>query len=128
MGLKKINNKNIKIFPRDNKANPEETIASAKELQEMGIKIIIGPILHENLLSLNKLNNLTFLSLTNKINNIPKNVISFGVNAESQLNRIIEFLEKEKLHKTIFLIPKSDFENEIRSALNKSNHTVLENL
>ena len=123
MGLKKINNKNIKIFPRDNKADPEETVASAKELQEMGIKIIIGPIFHENLLSLDKMNNLTFLALTNKTNNIPKNVISFGVNAESQLNRIIEFLKKEKLHKTIFLIPKSDFKNEIKNVLNKSNYT-----
>ena len=123
MGLNKINNKNIKIFPRDNKADPEETVASAKELQEMGIKIIIGPIFHENLLSLNKVNNLTFLALTNKTNNIPKNVIAFGVNAESQLNRIIEFLKKEKLHKTIFLIPKSDFKNEIKNVLNKSNYT-----
>ena len=123
MGLNKINNKNIKIFPRDNKADPEETVASAKELQEMGIKIIIGPIFHENLLSLDKMNNLTFLALTNKTNNIPKNVISFGVNAESQLNRIIEFLKKEKLHKTIFLIPKSDFKNEIKNVLNKSNYT-----
>ena len=41
MGLKKINNKNIKIFPRDNRANPEKTVASAKELQEIGIEIII---------------------------------------------------------------------------------------
>ena len=123
MGLNKINNKNIKIFPRDNKADPEETVASAKELQEMGIKIIIGPIFHENLLSLDKMNNLTFLALTNKTNNIPKNVISFGVNAESQLNRIIEFLKKKKLHKTIFLIPKSDFKNEIKNVLNKSNYT-----
>ena len=122
MGLKKINNKNIKIFPRDNEANPEKTVASAKELQEMGIKIIIGPIFHENLLSLNNMNNLTFLALSNKTNNIPKNVILFGVNAETQLNRIIKFLKKEKLHKTIFLIPKSDFKNEIKNALNKSNH------
>ena len=122
MGLKKINNKNIKIFPRDNEANPEKTVASAKELQEMGIKIIIGPIFHENLLSLNNMNNLTFLALSNKTNNIPKNVILFGVNAETQLNRIIEFLKKKKLHKTIFLIPKSDFKNEIKNALNKSNH------
>ena len=123
MGLNKMNNKNIKKFPRDNKADPEETVAYAKELQEMGIKIIIGPIFHENLLSLDKINNLTFLALTNKTNNIPKNVISFGVNAESQLNRIIEFLKKEKLHKTIFLIPKSDFKNEIKNVLNKSNYT-----
>ena len=35
MGLNKINNKNIKIFPRDNKADPEETVASAKELEEI---------------------------------------------------------------------------------------------
>ena len=57
---------------------------------------------------------LFLLSLTNKTLNLPKNVISAGVNATSQFNAIKKFIELNKLEKTIFLTPKLDYENEIK--------------
>ena len=48
LAVNKINNSSIEIFPRDTKSNPSETLNVAKELGELGIKIIIGPVFNEN--------------------------------------------------------------------------------
>ena len=66
------------------------------------------------------MNNIIFLSLTNKIINNPKNVISAGINAISQINAIIKFQELYKIKRSIFLIPNSDFKNEIEEAISKT--------
>ena len=39
-----ISNKNIKIYPKDNKGNALNTYLAAKEFEEEGISIVIGPI------------------------------------------------------------------------------------
>tara|TARA_B100001964_G_scaffold101392_1_gene113334 strand:- start:144 stop:1382 length:1239 start_codon:yes stop_codon:yes gene_type:complete len=125
LALSKINNDQIEIFPKDNYSNPEKTLIAAKQLEKEGIQIVIGPIFYQNLIYLEKIQNLTFLSLSNKTKKIPKNVITTGVNANSQINTIVDFIKKKNLNKTIVLIPKSDFEDELRNALVKSKYEFM---
>ena len=86
LALYDISNKNIKIYPKDSKANALDAYKSAKEFEELGVKVVIGPIFYESLEKLNEINNVTFISLTNKTQNIPKNTIAFGINIESQID------------------------------------------
>ena len=109
LALYDISNENIKIFLKDSKGNPLGTYKAAKEFEKEEIKIVIGPIFHENLEKLNEVNTITFISLTNKTSNIPKNVIAFGVNIESQINILKEYFKKNKISKTLLLFPKSEF-------------------
>jgi len=125
LALSKINDEQIEIFPKDNYSNPEKTLFAAKQLEKEGIQIVIGPIFHQNLIYLEEVQNLTFLSLSNKTKIIPRNVITMGVNANSQINAIVNFIKKENLNKTIVLIPKSNFEDELRNALVKSKYEFM---
>ena len=118
--INKINNPDIEILPRDTKADPLTTFEAAKQLSDNGIKIIIGPIFNQNLIYLNKLKDTIFLSLTNKTIKNPKNIISVGINAQSQLKAISKFQKLTNLKKTIFLLPKSDYEDEIKKSISKS--------
>ena len=86
MALIDIKNNDIEIYPKDTRSDPDMTLRSALEFEKMGISLVIGPIFHENLLFLDKVKNITFLSLTNKTLDLPKNVISSGINSTSQLN------------------------------------------
>ena len=92
LAINKINNLSIEIIPKDTQSNPESTLKAAKELAKLDVKIIIGPIFNENLIYLDKLSGVTFLSLTNKNDNFSKNIINAGINATSQLNTIKKFL------------------------------------
>ena len=125
LALSKINDDQIEIFPKDNYSNPEKTLFAAKQLEKEGIQIVIGPIFHQNLIYLEEVQNLTFLSLSNKTKIIPKNVITIGVNANSQISAIVNFIKKENLNKTIVLVPKSNFEDELRNALVKSKYEFM---
>ena len=125
LALSKINDDQIEIFPKDNYSNPERTLFAAKQLEKEGIQIVIGPIFHQNLIYLEEVQNLTFLSLSNKTKIIPKNVITIGVNANSQISAIVNFIKKENLNKTIVLVPKSNFEDELRNALVKSKYEFM---
>jgi len=125
LALSKINNDQIEIFPKDNYSNPEKTLYVARQLESEGIQIVIGPVFHQNLINLGKIQNLTFLSLSNKTKIIPKNVITIGINANSQINAIVDFIKKENLNKTIVLVPKSNFEDELRNALVKSKYEFM---
>ena len=91
LAINKINDKKIIIIPRDTRSNPEITLKVSKELYELGVKIIIGPVFNKNLIYLEELNEVIFLSLTNKILDNPKNIITAGINAVSQINTIKEF-------------------------------------
>ena len=121
MAVNKINNGNIEIFPKDTKNNPASTLQAAKELNEQGIKIVIGPIFNKNLIYLDELKEMTFISLTNKTMKNPQNVISAGVNSLSQINAIIKFQKLKKLKKTIFLVPDSHYEDEIKKTIKETN-------
>lgn len=119
IALNKIDDNKIAIYPRDNQADPEKTLLAGKELSDLGVSIIIGPIFHENLKYVENLNNILFLTLSNKDYDLPSNVIATGINAKSQLDRIILFLKKENLSKTIVLIPKSENESELKKYFSK---------
>ena len=120
MAANKIDDDNIEIHIKDNSSRPRDTFLAAKELNEAGIKIVIGPIFQKNLKLLSSFSDMTFLSLTNKIESNPKNVISVGVNAISQINTIKKFLKKENLERSLFLIPNTSFKNEIELAIKKT--------
>jgi hypothetical protein len=120
LAINKINNSSIEIFPRDTESNPEITLKNAKELYNSGVKIIIGPVFNKNLIYLDELKEIIFLSLTNKIIDNPKNIISAGINAGSQLNTISKFQKMNKIEKTIFLIPKENYKEEIEKAIIQS--------
>ncbi len=125
LALSKINNNQIEIFPKDNYSNPEKTLFAARQLESEGIRIVIGPVFHQNLIYLGEVQNLTFLSLSNKTTTIPRNVITMGINANSQINAIVDFIKKENLNKTIVLVPRSNFEDELRNALVKSKYEFM---
>ena len=127
LAINQINNSSIEIIPKDTGSNPETTLRSAYELSKLGVKIVIGPVFHENLAYLNELSELTFLSLTNKDDNDSKNIINAGINATSQLNAIKKFLELNKVEKTIFLTPNVNYKNEIITAISNSKIKILKN-
>ncbi|SVD04996.1 uncharacterized protein METZ01_LOCUS357850, partial [marine metagenome] len=85
LAINKIDNPNIEILPKDTKNDPLKTLMAAKELKLEGVKIVIGPIFNDNLVYLDELKKMVFLSLTNKNINNFKNVISAGINATSQI-------------------------------------------
>ena len=120
LAINKIDDSRIEIIPRDTKSNPETTLKVSKELYDKGIKIIIGPVFNKNLVYLDELNEVTFLSLSNTNINNPENVISGGINAISQINAIKKFQKISKLERSILLIPNSEFKIEIENAVKKT--------
>ena len=119
LALKDIANKNIKIYPKDTKGNSLDALKAAKKFEEDGIKIVIGPIFHESLEMLDEINNITFISFTNKTKDIPKNIISFGVNIDSQLEALKKYFDKIEVSKTLLLSPKSEFTYQSESVAKK---------
>jgi len=109
LALYDISNENIKIYPKDSKGNSSGAYESAKAFEEEGIKIVIGPIFFESLERLGEINNITFISLTNKKDNIPKNTIAFGINIDSQINVLKKYFDKIQIKKTLLLSPESEF-------------------
>ena len=120
LAVKDIDSNLIEIIPKDTATKPNKTLKSAFELKEMGVRIIIGPVFHESLTYLDEMKDLTFLSLTNQTLDIPRNVISAGINSTSQLNTIKKFIEKKNIKKTIFLTPLQDYEFEIKKGIKDS--------
>tara|TARA_Y100001970_G_scaffold281285_1_gene391721 strand:- start:2598 stop:3749 length:1152 start_codon:yes stop_codon:yes gene_type:complete len=126
LAINKINDQNLIIVPKDTKSNPEVTLKVSKELYNDGIKIILGPVFNNSSIYLDELKEVTFLSFTNKINNNPNNVISAGVNAISQINTIKKFQKLNGLERSIFLIPNSDYKQEIENAIKKTKINLKE--
>ena len=120
LAVNKIDNQNIEIVPKDTKNDPVKTLAAAKELSLEGVKIVMGPVFSKNLIYLDKLNKMIFLSLTNKNIKNPKNIISAGINASSQIKTIKKFKKMNNINRTIFLIPNSNFKEEIETAISNS--------
>ena len=120
LALKDINSDKLEIFPKDTQSDPNKTLSSAIELNKLGINLVIGPVFYKNLLYLDEVQDLTFLSFTNKTLDLPKNVISTGINSTSQLNTIKKFIKQNEIKKTIFLIPNSNYDLEIKEGIKKS--------
>jgi hypothetical protein len=120
LAVKDIDSDSIVIIPKDTATKPNKTLKSAFELKEMGVRVVIGPVFHESLLYLDEMDDLTFLSLTNKTLDIPKNVISAGINSTSQLNTIKKFIKINNIKKTIFLTPIQDYEFEVKKGIKNS--------
>jgi len=119
LALFDISDKKIKIYPKDSKANAFDAFKSAKEFEKLGIQVVIGPIFHQSLEKLNQINNITFISLTNKTKNIPNNVIAFGINLDSQINALKNYFKKIEISKTILLSPNSKFIDQSETVLKK---------
>jgi len=115
LALFEVGNENIKIYPKDNKANAQDSYNSAKEFEKMGINIVLGPIFYESTEELDKINNITFISFTNKVTNVRKNVISFGVSVDSQISILKEYFKKIEISKTLLLSPNSEFKEQSES-------------
>ena len=120
LALKDINSDKIEIYPKDTQSDPNKTLSSAIELSNMNINLVIGPVFYDNLTFLNEVQNIIFLSLTNKTLDLPKNVISTGINSTSQLNAIKKFLESNEIKKTITLIPNLNYDLEVKQGIKKS--------
>ena len=127
LAIKDIDNKLIEIYPKDTATKANQTLKSAFELSEMGVKIVIGPVFYESLAYLDEMKGLTFLSLTNKTLDLPKNVISAGINSTSQFNTIKKFIETNEIKKTIFLTPIRDYEFEVKRGIKNSKIKIYKN-
>ena len=112
LALHDISDENIKIYPKDSKANALNSYLAAMEFQKLGIEIVIGPIFYESLERLDEINNITFISFTNKTQQIPKNTIAFGINIKSQIEALKKYFDEVKVSKTLLLSPKIQFENQ----------------
>ena len=120
LGINKINNDRLLVLPRDTKSDPSTTLKIVDELYSEGTKIFIGPVFNKNLKELDKFQDATFLSFTNKVLGNPNNVISSGINAKSQFDAIKKYLEMNDLDGTLVLIPKKSFKEEVEEAIIKS--------
>ena len=127
LAVKDIDNNLIEIFPKDTATKANKTLKSAFELSQMGVKIVIGPVFYESLTYLDEMKNLTFISLTNKTLDLPKNVISAGINSTSQFNTIKKFLEAYKIKRTIFLTPIQNYEFEVKAGIKNSKVKIYKN-
>ena len=48
MALSKINDERITIVPKDTKANPIDALRVSKELSNLGVNIVVGPVFNES--------------------------------------------------------------------------------
>ena len=121
LALDEIDDKNIKIIPRDSGSNSKDQInISIKEIINTGAKVIIGPTDSENFKELSKYKDIVFISLSNKNPKIEENIISIGISLESQFEAIKQFLKKEKKKKTIIIFPKNKYKDFIDQKIKKA--------
>ena len=110
LSLEEINDKNVIIIPRDSGFNNKDKLNSAvKEFKSLGVKVIIGPTANEEFEHIKKYNDLIFISPSNINPEISNNVISIGINLESQLIALIKFIKKQKKTKTIIMYPENKY-------------------
>jgi len=125
LAIKDIDSNFIEIIPKDTASKANKALKSAFELKQMGIKVVIGPVFYESISYLDEIKEITFLSLTNKTLDLPKNVISAGINSTSQFNTIKKFIENNKIKRTIFLTPIQDYEFEVKKGIKESKIKVF---
>jgi len=110
LSLEEIDDKNVFIIPKDSGFNNKDKLISAIDgLRSSGVKVIIGPIAHEEFVHIKKFNDLIFISPSNINPEISSNIISIGVSLESQLTALTNFIKKQKKTKTIIMYPKNNY-------------------
>ena len=125
MALEEIDDKNVIIIPKDIGDGDEKNLEKAiMEIKDLGLDAIIGPLRQSNFKTAFKFKNLVFVSPSNFQSEIQNNVISIGINLESQLLAIQKFLLKEKKTKTVLLYPDDKNSQYIEQELRKYNFKV----
>jgi len=119
LALEEIGKKEIFIIPRDSGFNDKDKLDLAiQDIRSQGVKVIIGPIAHEDFNLVKKYNDLIFISPSNINPKFTNNIISVGVSLESQLLVLIDFLKKQKKNKTVIMFPKNKYSKLIEEKLN----------
>tara|TARA_B100000029_G_scaffold459901_1_gene490425 strand:- start:560 stop:1723 length:1164 start_codon:yes stop_codon:yes gene_type:complete len=116
-----INDASIKIYPKDSGSDKKKLIKACEEFRNQGIKIVIGPIDSEFINELKKFDDLVFLSLSNMDSNISKNVIMMGINLESQLLAIKNFINKQNKKRTVILYPDNKYKDFVEKKIKLAN-------
>jgi ABC-type branched-subunit amino acid transport system substrate-binding protein len=107
LALEEIDDENLIIVPKDSGFNDDKKIISAiDELKSSGVKIIIGPLTHEEFNQAKKYNDITFISPSNISPEFSKNIISIGISLESQLISLFEFIKNQKKNKDYYYVSK----------------------
>ena len=97
LALDEIDDKNVFIVPWDSGFNDKKKLNTAiTDLKSQGVKVVIGPISYEDFNEVGKYNDMIFISPSNISPHFIDNVISVGVNLESQLLALKKFLKKQK--------------------------------
>ena len=110
LALDEIDDKNVFIVPRDSGFSDKKKLNTAiTDLKSQGVKVVIGPISYEDFNEVGKYNDMIFISPSNISPHFIDNVISVGVNLESQLLALKKFLKKQKKNKTIIMFPKNEY-------------------
>ena len=118
LALEEIGNKEIFIIPRDSGFNNKDKLDLAiQDIRAEGVKVIIGPIAHEEFNLVKKYNDLIFISPSNISPKFINNIISVGVSLESQLLVLTDFIKKQKKNKTIIMFPKNQYSKLIEDKL-----------
>ena len=119
LALEEIGKKEIFIIPRDSGFNDKDKLDLAiQDIRSQGVKVIIGPIAHEDFNLVKKYNDLIFISPSNINPKFTNNIISVGVSLESQLLVLIDFIKKQKKNKTLIMFPKNKYSKLIEEKLN----------
>jgi len=106
-----LSNVDVTLIPFDNNSTEAGTRFAFKELQTQKVDIVLGPIFMKNLLSIVQEENFSkyiFISLSNNNVGLPSNVISFGVNLDSQILALRSTINDKNKNK-IFFADNSEF-------------------
>ena len=100
LALDEIDDKDIVIIPGDSgHKNNAKLNKSIQEIIAQGANIIIGPINSEDFEQVYKYKDTIFISPSNLDSNIKNNVISIGINLDSQLIALKDFIKKRNIKK-----------------------------
>ena len=105
LALHDIDDDSIKIYPKDSGSKKKNILSACKDFQNEGVKIIIGPVDSTFSNEIKGFDDLIFLSLSNMNSIFEKNIVMMGINLESQLIAIKNFIKKQDKKKTIILYP-----------------------
>ena len=106
-----LSNVDVTLIPFDNNSTEAGTTFAFKERQMQKVDIVLGPIFMKNLVSIVQEENFSkyiFISLSNNNVGLPSNVISFGVNLDSQILALRSTIN-DKNKKKIFFADNSEF-------------------